>query len=183
MSEDADPGEEASVLQQRQYRAQRVETPSYPGVIQSPSPRPTELIVTICSITPCKAANLNPAADQHVLHLPGAEAHLWHLQIAQPAWLSAFPGLRPYLQCSLLAEQPCPCTGGVDRDKLRDISDRKREQRREVAPTQDSRHERDGRDSGRSDSRRTDHDRHHRWEPGSGMRMLAVCIHRCSGML
>ena len=83
----------------------------------------------------------------------------------------------------MLARQPCGCTGGVDRDKLRDISDRKREQRREVAPTQDSRRERDGRDSDRSDSRRTDHDRHHRWKSDSGMRMLAVGMQRCSGTL
>ena len=68
----------------------------------------------------------------------------------------------PACRCSHSSKQPLRHAGGVDRDKLRDISDRKRDQRREVAPTQDSRRERDGREADRSDGRRTDHDRHHR---------------------
>ena len=68
----------------------------------------------------------------------------------------------PACRCTHSSKQPLRHAGGVDRDKLRDISDRKRDQRREVAPTQDSR--RDVRDSDRSDGCRTDHDQHHRWE-------------------
>ena len=49
VSEDAPPAEGTSALQQRQYRAQRVETPSYPGE---------------CSAPPCTACLLNSRSRQ-----------------------------------------------------------------------------------------------------------------------